>query len=929
MTVRYCLLASILFISMLMYVGFSNFLPLVLVFIIVASYLSSLSNRISQLETKIAKLLQEKNTSVLPSDKQPLSSTEQDVPEIPSGSMDLETEARLRAKGVTMVAQGARRMGAPIEPPTSTAALIRQPERSLSEEMYENAQTSRSDDATVGPSFFNWEKCYKYIFTGNPIAKIGVVVLFVGVIFLLSFVSKYLYFPISLRLIGVATAGIAMVLLGWRIHANRPLYASILEGGGIGLLYITTYMAFKVYALLSPITAFVLLLIIVAVSAANAVQHHAKSLAVISTIGGFLAPLLVSSSGGSLTFLYTYYLMLNIGVLGIAWFKTWPELNIVSFIFTFILTGLWGWYPLSVHDLYVVQCFLYTFFVFYILLAILYTARDADKRHPHFLSLIIFGTPIATFTIATGLVNGDTQALASHALVMAAIYALSATAMRWVKPPALTLLSEVYFALAILFATLSVPLFSMHISSTLIWAVEGLILMYVGIRLDRLVLRLFAALIQLATGVLFLMQLFWRDMGLVAITSNELYLSAAVIGFVGIITASIWKDALQRIKNPNEDDIAKFLLLWGFIWFYIDAFCYLNQHVIGYPVMMIYTLFIAITSALFWLLSECYQWQWLRNYAFLLLPVMISSQIDATFSHYPFAMFNLFIWVVSFTVLYLMLYRADRLQDRCSSSIHLVSALLLTYVVAYLLDRALGLHYQWAYAWHVAIWGMVTAGMVHLFSIPRIAGYWPLRLHQPLYQYHTSSVLVFFGILWFLFTLFLSGNAAPVVYLPLLNPLDIAIGCSLLVGFTWCWHHQQALARDIEGSTANFIIALYSSLGFMWLNAMILRTVHHWAHIPYTFDALWYSPIAQTSISISWTLISLIATFIAARRHMRWLWFGGFALIVLIVLKLFFVDLSHVGTMARVITFVTVGILLLINGYISPMPPRDDADKIE
>jgi uncharacterized membrane protein len=39
------------------------------------------------------------------------------------------------------------------------------------------------------------------------------------------------------------------------------------------------------------------------------------------------------------------------------------------------------------------------------------------------------------------------------------------------------------------------------------------------------------------------------------------------------------------------------------------------------------------------------------------------------------------------------------------------------------------------------------------------------------------------------------------------------------------------------------------------------------------------------------------------------------------VVKLFFVDLGEIGTVARIVSFITVGILMLVIGYLAPTPP--------
>jgi uncharacterized membrane protein len=45
-----------------------------------------------------------------------------------------------------------------------------------------------------------------------------------------------------------------------------------------------------------------------------------------------------------------------------------------------------------------------------------------------------------------------------------------------------------------------------------------------------------------------------------------------------------------------------------------------------------------------------------------------------------------------------------------------------------------------------------------------------------------------------------------------------------------------------------------------------------------------------------------------------------------VVAKLFLVDLGNTGTLARVVSFLGVGVLLLVVGYFAPVPPRAAAE---
>jgi uncharacterized membrane protein len=60
---------------------------------------------------------------------------------------------------------------------------------------------------------------------------------------------------------------------------------------------------------------------------------------------------------------------------------------------------------------------------------------------------------------------------------------------------------------------------------------------------------------------------------------------------------------------------------------------------------------------------------------------------------------------------------------------------------------------------------------------------------------------------------------------------------------------------------------------------------------------------------------------LAARKSTRVVWLAGAALLAVVVAKLFLVDLSRIGSIERIVSFVGVGLLMLIVGYLSPLPP--------
>jgi uncharacterized membrane protein len=91
-------------------------------------------------------------------------------------------------------------------------------------------------------------------------------------------------------------------------------------------------------------------------------------------------------------------------------------------------------------------------------------------------------------------------------------------------------------------------------------------------------------------------------------------------------------------------------------------------------------------------------------------------------------------------------------------------------------------------------------------------------------------------------------------------------------------------------------------------------------------EAMLRSTLAQTSLTIFWTVLALGTMLFATRMSARLVWMTGAGLLTVVIAKLFLVDLSHVGTVERIVSFVGVGLLMLVIGYFSPLPPAVAGD---
>ena len=116
-----------------------------------------------------------------------------------------------------------------------------------------------------------------------------------------------------------------------------------------------------------------------------------------------------------------------------------------------------------------------------------------------------------------------------------------------------------------------------------------------------------------------------------------------------------------------------------------------------------------------------------------------------------------------------------------------------------------------------------------------------------------------------------------------------------------------------------------AALTFIWLNALLLRTLHQWCGVAFRLEAFMTSTLVQTCLSLFWTVLALIAMLFAARKRSRIVWLVGAALLAVVIAKLFLIDLSRIGSVERIVSFVGVGLLMLVVGYFSPLPPARES----
>jgi uncharacterized membrane protein len=762
-----------------------------------------------------------------------------------------------------------------------------------------------------------WER----LVSGNLVAKVGILVLFFGIAFLIKYAYERIHVPIELRLTGVAIGALVLLVIGWRLRSTRPGYALILQGGGVGVLYLVIFAAFRLFGLLPAGLAFALLVVVAASSAALAVLQNSLTLAVVGISGGFLAPVLASTGQGNHIVLFSYYAVLNAGIVAIAWVKAWRVLNVLGFAFTFLIGWAWGEKAYRPELFASTEPFLILFFAMYIVIPLLFARRRAVELKDYVDGTLVFGLPVVAFGLQAAMMRQFEYGAAWSAFALAAVYLALAWSLFRRGGTHLRLLVESYIALSLAFATLAIPLAFDGRMTSAVWALEGAAVVWVGARQGRLLARVFGYLLQFAAGFAFASDIA-RGYGGVPVL-NSFWLGTAFIALAAFFCAAYIERNRERLRS-EEAVLAYILLGWGALWWYLGGIHEIVRHVTpayrGQSVLM----FVTASSVAFSLLSSVARWPTVRWLWLALYPAIVAQiMLDVQDGLHPFAHAGGIAWVGAFAVHFGLLVRHSADHKPLIEGLHAAGVWLLAIIgareVGWLIDTLV----EGKRVWPSISWAIVPAAMLFSLVTQAAERRWPVRAYARSYVVTGGAPLAMFLALWTVHAnVNNDGDPFPLPFVPLLNPLDIAMAAVFLVLMRWLSalprHGLQAWWELVRTP----IIGAFAVGLFIWINGSLLRTLHHWAGLPFALQPMLASQLVQASFSILWTLLALGAMIAATRRALRPLWIVGAALMALVVAKLFLVDLSGVGTIERIVSFIVVGLLMLLIGYFSPVPPR-------
>ena len=337
----------------------------------------------------------------------------------------------------------------------------------------------------------------------------GVITVIVGTVFFLKYAyDNNLIGPLG-RVAIVAVSGLLALFAGEKTRKRGyGIVAKAVTSLGFAMLYAAAFSAYRFYKLIDSPPAFILAILVTVAAMLYAVSLNEILVAVLSLIGGFLTPVIVSTGENLPIPLFTYVLILGIGAMLCAYYRKWRVVNFIAFAGTFLLYT--GWFEkffrpqLAITDktpeqIAIAISWLGVFFMIYMVLPLFNDLVKKIKAQREDVALVLLNAVVTFYYLWTILYARYRTELAfcSIGLCIAHLVIMSIVAGRCREDFNLRL---ILLAVGLFFLTIAIPLYLKMYAVAMAWAVEAAVLTIIGLRYRNI-------LTQISAGVAFILSL--------------------------------------------------------------------------------------------------------------------------------------------------------------------------------------------------------------------------------------------------------------------------------------------------------------------------------------------------------------------------------------------------------------------------------------
>ena len=383
---------------------------------------------------------------------------------------------------------------------------------------------------------------YEKFIGENLFGKIGILVFVIGVGFFVKYAIDKDWINETLRTVLGFLTGSALLVVAERLQKKYRTFSSLLAGGAFAVFYLTVAIAFHFYHLFPQTVAFTILIAITLFMSILSILYDRRELAIISLVGGFLAPFLVSTGNGNYLVLFTYMSILNLGMFGLSIYMKWGELPVIAFVFTYVVMGIFlltgfttGSTHISVH-LFISA----TLFYFIFLLPILSILRIEAVKKNRGLLLVIITNNFIYLLLGILFLRNMGLPFKSEGLLSLLIAIINLVLVIWLRMSKKDYKFLIYamLGLVLTFVSITIPIQLDGNYITLFWAAEMVLLLWLYVKSKIGVYERATQVLMGLTLVSYLMDIY--NVLMTSSSSETIFLNSsfATSLFVGLATGA-------------------------------------------------------------------------------------------------------------------------------------------------------------------------------------------------------------------------------------------------------------------------------------------------------------------------------------------------------------------------------------------------------
>lgn len=383
----------------------------------------------------------------------------------------------------------------------------------------------------------------------NLINKIGILILVLGISFFVKFAIDRDWINEAGRVgIGVLSGGLLMGVAHF-LRRRFAAFSSVFVAGAISVFYLTIGIAFHDYHLFSQPVAFGIMVLITVFSIFISLLYNRQELAILSIIGGFAVPFMVSTGQGNYHVLFSYLSILNVGMLSISYFKRWNWVNFVAFAATYLIYSGWYFQVDFAKEVSYAGAFGYVtlFFLLFSLAFIINNVRFKN-RFTKWELIIVLANTFLYFSFGLAILSQWNSGYNGLFTLILAIYNLLFAVTIYKKYKLSEEIVYLLIGLTLLFAVVTIPIQFKGHYITAFWACQAVILLWLAMKSRFTIYYLFAIILQVLVVISLLID--WTiDY---SVTDPLMYIGLNEIFLTGLLVVASYFVASRLLRDSNE-----------------------------------------------------------------------------------------------------------------------------------------------------------------------------------------------------------------------------------------------------------------------------------------------------------------------------------------------------------------------------------------